>query len=58
MSVKKIACPVCGYKRLIDANILTKSELIPEENHKLNEPYDYVQKCKGCKREIYIRKVG
>ena len=54
----KLPCPLCGFERLIDAEPNNVSELIPQKEFKPGHKYDYVQKCRGCKQEIYITKVS
>lgn len=55
---KKLGCPVCGFKRLIDADENNESELIAEEQMPDGWHPDYFQKCPQCKKQIGIRKVG
>lgn len=58
MKKKKIACPLCGFSRLIDADENVKSELKPESEITDAWHPDYIQKCPQCKNQIGIRKVG
>lgn len=58
ISKKQLACPVCGFKRLIDADTSNKSELVPEKEIKSGWTPDYYQKCPCCKNQIGIRKVS
>lgn len=57
-SKKQLVCPVCGFKRLIDARSNSISELKAESD--INEGWepDYFQKCPQCKNQIGIRKIG
>lgn len=55
---KKFPCPICGFKRLIDADENNVSELIAEKDMPLNWHPDYFQKCPQCKQQIGIRKVS
>lgn len=54
----RLACPLCGFQRLIDTEPNNVSDLIPEKDFKSGIKYDYVQKCSRCKQQIYIRKVS
>ena len=53
---KKLACPVCGFGRLIDASIDNVSELKAESEIIDDWKPDYFQKCPQCKNQIGIRK--
>lgn len=55
---KQLACPVCGFKRLVDADISTKSELREESTIKPGWKADYFAKCKRCGKQIGIKKIG
>lgn len=55
---KQLKCPVCGFKRLIDANLDNISELVPEKEIKDGWTPDYYQKCPCCKNQIGIKKIG
>lgn len=55
---KQIPCPVCGFRRLIDAEMDNLSELMPENKMPDGWHPDYFQKCPQCKKQIGIRKVG
>lgn len=55
---KQLKCPVCGFKRLIDAEESNVSELIPESRMNSGYKPDYFQKCPQCKNQIGIRKLG
>lgn len=55
---KKLSCPVCGFNRLIDADIDNQSELISEDKMPKDWQPDYFQKCPHCKNQIGIRKVS
>lgn len=55
---KKLSCPVCNFKRLIDADESTKSELIPESRIEPGWVPDYYQKCPVCKSQIGIKKLS
>lgn len=55
---KQLACPVCGFKRLVDADENTKSELCEETHIKNGWRPDYYAKCKKCGKQIGIKKVG
>lgn len=55
---KQLACPVCGFKRLVDADQNTKSELCEESQIKPGWRPDYYAKCKKCGKQIGIKKVG
>ena len=54
---KQLACPFCGFKRLVDAEQDTKSELCEESQIKPGWKPDYYAKCKKCGRQIGIKKV-
>lgn len=58
MKRKKIPCPHCGFKRLIDAEEKNKSELFTENEMPDDWKADYFLKCPQCKKQIGIRKVG
>ncbi len=53
-----LPCPLCNYSRLIDTVVGIESETIPENEIPAGWKPDYFQKCKGCKKEIGIRKVS
>jgi len=55
---KSISCPVCGYERLIDTSVDTRSELIEEGKMPPEWKPDYYQKCHCCKKEIGIKKIS
>lgn len=55
---KQLPCPVCGFRRLIDADSNNKSELIAERNIEGEWVPDYYQKCPNCKNQIGIKKVS
>lgn len=55
---KQLCCPACGFKRLIDADFMIQSELIPEKEIPRGWVPDYYQKCPGCKNQIGIKKVS
>lgn len=55
---KQLRCPVCGFKRLIDADADNVSELVPEGSMIAGFKADYLQKCPQCKNQIGIRKIG
>ena len=55
---KHLPCPVCGFKRLIDADEYNVSELKPEQEIEANWRADYFQKCPRCKQQIGIKKVS
>ncbi len=55
---KHLSCPLCGFKRLIDAEADNQSELVAEKDMKIDWKADYFQKCPKCKNQIGIRKVG
>lgn len=55
---KQLVCPVCGFKRLVDADQNTKSELCEESQIKPGWRPDYYAKCKKCGKQIGIKKVG
>ena len=55
---KSIECPLCGFRRLIDARPDIVSELIPESDMPPGWTPDYIQKCPRCKQQIGIRKVS
>lgn len=54
----QLDCPICGFKRLIDSDINTKSELKPEKDIKNGWHADYFQKCPRCKNQIGIKKIS
>lgn len=54
---RRIPCPVCGFERLIDADIDNKSELKAEKELSDDWIPDYYQKCPRCKNQIAIRKI-
>ena len=54
---KQLPCPVCGFRRLIDADESNESELVPESQIEDGWHPDYFQKCKKCGNQIGIRKV-
>lgn len=58
MKRKKYECPVCGFDRLIDADVQNKSELKAEKDIPKGWIPDYYQKCPRCKNQIGIRKVS
>lgn len=58
MNKKRLVCPVCGFKRLIDADVRNKSELKAEKEVSDLWIPDYYQKCPGCKNQIAIKKVS
>lgn len=55
---KQLPCPICGFKRLIDANSDNKSELMAEKDIEKGWIPDYYQKCPNCKNQIGIKKVS
>lgn len=55
---KKLACPVCGFGRLIDAGENNKSEMFSEDKMPDGWKPDYYQKCPQCKNQIGIRKIA
>lgn len=55
---KQLSCPLCGFKRLIDAEAGNQSELVLEIQIKDGWHPDYFQKCPQCKNQIGIRKIG
>lgn len=57
-SKKHLSCPVCGFRRLVDANADNVSELRVESNISEDWKPDYFLKCPQCKNQIGIRKVG
>ena len=58
MRKKKLCCPVCGFKRVVDANESIKSELYAESKMPPNWIPDYLTKCGNCHNQIGIKKVG
>jgi DNA-directed RNA polymerase subunit RPC12/RpoP len=54
---KHIACPVCGFKRLVDADEKTQSEVCEESQIKTGWRPDYYAKCKKCGKQIGIKKI-
>ena len=54
---KQLACPVCGFKRLVDADINTKSELREESMMEPGWKADYFAKCRKCGKQIGIKKI-
>lgn len=58
MRRKNLSCPLCGFRRLIDADENNESELIAEEQMPDGWHPDYFQKCPQCKKQIGIRKVS
>ena len=54
---KQLACPACGFKRLIDAEEHNISELISETKAPRGWIPDYFQKCPQCKSQIGIKKI-
>lgn len=57
-SKKQLACPVCGFGRLVDASVDNESELKAEIDIDEDWKPDYFLKCPQCKNQIGIRKVG
>ena len=55
---RQIACPVCGFKRLVDADEKTKSEVCEESQIRPGWRPDYYAKCKKCGKQIGIKKIG
>ncbi len=55
---KQLACPNCGFKRLVDADENTKSELYEESQMRSGWRADYYAKCKKCGKQIGIKKIG
>lgn len=53
---KQLHCPICGFKRLIDANEHNRSELYEETAAPPGWEPDYFQKCPQCKSQIGIKK--
>ena len=49
---KQLACPVCGFNRLVDASQNTKSELSEESQIKPGWRPEYYAKCKKCGKQI------
>lgn len=58
MRKKRLCCPCCGFRRLIDAEEDNISELYAENTMPANWKPDYFQKCPQCKNQIGIRKVS
>lgn len=54
----KLAYPVCGFKRLVDADSNTKSELCEESKIRKGWKPDYYAKCSKCGKQIAIKKIG
>lgn len=54
---KMLTCPVCGFKRLIDAAEDTVSQLYPADMMPQGWQPDYFQKCSHCRSEIAIKKI-
>lgn len=57
MHKKKLVCPECGFGRLIDADVETKSELREESKIETGWHPDYFAKCSKCGKQIAIKKV-
>ena len=55
---KHIACPVCGFRRLVDADEKTKSEVCEESEIKPDWRPDYYAKCKKCGKQITHKGTG
>ena len=55
---KRLSCPVCKFKRLIDADENNHSELRAEKDISNGWTADYYQKCPQCKNQIGIKKVS
>ena len=55
---KQLACPNCGFRRLVDADENTKSELYEESQMRSGWRADYYAKCKKCGKQIGIKKIG
>lgn len=55
---KRLVCPECGFKRLVDADEFTQSELCEESKIQPGWRVDYYAKCKKCGKQIGIKKVG
>lgn len=55
---KQLPCPVCGFKRLVDADQNTESELCEESQIRPGWKPDYYAKCKKCGNQIGIKKIG
>lgn len=53
---KQLACPVCGLKRLVDADENTKSELCEETQIKNGWRPDYYAKCKNAVNRLELKK--
>lgn len=51
---KKLSCPLCGFNRLIDADVDNLFELMPEDKMPKDWHPDYFQKCPHCKNQIGI----
>jgi len=54
----QLICPICGFKRLIDSDVNTKSELKPEKEIRDGWCADYYQKCPKCRNQIGIKKIS
>ena len=54
----QLVCPVCGFRRLIDAAKDNRSELKAEKEITTGWAADYFAKCPHCKSSIGIRKVS
>jgi DNA-directed RNA polymerase subunit RPC12/RpoP len=52
----RIPCPSCGFERLIDTGLHTRSKTFIEGQSGYLAA-DYYQKCKKCKAEIGIKKI-
>lgn len=58
MRKKQLCCPVCGFKRVVDAGENVKSELYAESAMPPNWRPDYFTKCCKCGNQIGIKKVS
>ena len=58
MRKKRLSCPVCGFKRLVDADERVISELYDESKMPPGWKADYFAKCCKCGCQIGIKKVG
>lgn len=55
---QQLVCPVCGFRRLIDSDMNTKSELKSEKEICNGWRADYYQKCPKCRNQIGIKKIS
>ncbi len=56
---KHIMCPACGFKRIVDSNINTKSVVVPLSRAKEQiNAFDYFLKCPKCKEQIGLRTIA